>query len=60
MGEEERKVYRELSHDARSVDEIARACGLTLLQTMTALLNLQMKERAEEISKNRYVVKLAS
>ena len=60
MGEEERKVYRELSHDARSVDEIARACGLTLLQTMTALLNLQMKERAEENSKNRYVVKLAS
>ena len=60
LSEDEQKVYRELNYDARSIDEIAHACGLTLLQTMTALLNLQMKERAEEVSKNRYVVKLAS
>ena len=60
LGEEERIVYRELSTDARSVDELASSCGLTLLKTMNALLGLQLKHYAEEVSKNRYSLKLAS
>lgn len=60
LGEDEQKVYRELDTDARSVDEIARASGLTLLQTMNALLGLQLKHCAQEVSKNRYSLTLAS
>ena len=60
LGEEEKKVYMALGQDAMSVDEISKACGLTLLQTMNALLGLQLKHCAEEISKNRYSLKLAS
>lgn len=60
LGEDERKVYMALGSDAMGVDEIAKACNLTLLQTMNALLGLQLKHCAEEISKNRYSLKLAS
>ena len=60
MGEDEKKVYSALDTSARDVDEIARASGLTLLQTMNALLGLQLKHCAMEVSKNRYSLKLAS
>ena len=60
LGEDEKKVYMALSEDAMAVDEISKACGLTLLRTMNALLGLQLKHCAEEISKNRYSLKLAS
>ena len=60
LSENEKRVYRILNTDAMGVDEIARECGLTLLQTMNALLGLQLKHCAEEVSKNRYSLKLAS
>ena len=60
LREDEEKVYRILKTDAMSVDEIAASCDLTLLQTMNALLGLQLKHCAEEVSKNRYSLKLAS
>ena len=60
MGEDEKKVYSALDTSARDVDEIARASGLTLLQTLNALLGLQLKHCAMEVSKNRYSLKLAS
>lgn len=60
LDENEMKVYRALGYEARGVDEISRSCSLTLLQTMTALLGLQMKGFALESSKNRFVIKLAS
>lgn len=59
MEEEEKKVYTALSLDARSVDEISQAADLTLLQTIQALLGLQLKGLAVEVSKNRYIVKIA-
>ena len=54
------KVYTALNFDAKSIDEIASEAGLTLLQSMRALLNLQLKNLAVEVSKNRYIVKMAS
>ncbi len=60
LGAEERAVYSALSADAKGVEEIAGECGLTLLQTMNALLGLELKRCAEEVSKNCYAVNLAS
>ena len=60
MEENEMKVYTALNFDAKSIDEIASEAGLTLLQSMRALLNLQLKNLAVEGSKNRYIVKMAS
>lgn len=59
MGEDERKVYAALNFEARSVDEIASSTGLTLLQAMRVLLDLQLKNLALEVSKNRYIRKIA-
>ena len=59
MGEDERKVYSALNFDAKGLDEIASDAGLTLLQSMRALLNLQLKNLAAEVSKNQYVRKIA-
>lgn len=59
MEEDEKKVYSELNFDAKSLDEIASAAGLTLLQSMRAILNLQLKNLAVEVSKNQYVRKIA-
>ena len=41
------------------IDELAQVAGLTLLQSMRALLNLQLKNLASEVSKNRYIRKIA-
>ena len=60
LGEEERKVYAALDSDARSVDEIAQASGLTLLQSMRALMNLQLNNLAVEVSRNQFAVSIAS
>ena len=59
MSPEEKKIYEALDLDAKSVDEIARQTGLTLLQSMRALLNLQLQDLAAEVSKNRYIRKIA-
>ncbi len=60
LDEDEQKIYDALSTDARALDEIAAETGLTLLQTMRALLGLQLKSMAIEVSKNRFTVKIAS
>ena len=60
MKAEEQRVYEELDFDARSIDEIAAASGLTLLQTMTALIGLQLKHCAVEVSKNCFALALVS
>ncbi len=60
MEEDEKKVFNALDLDAKSVDEIASEAGLTLLQSMRALVGLQIKNCALEVSKNRYTRKLAS
>ena len=59
MEDDEKKVYSALNLDAKSLDEIASAAGLTLLQSMRAILNLQLKNLAVEVSKNQYVRKIA-
>ena len=55
MEEDEKKVYSALNFDSKGIDEIAQEAGLTLLQSMRALLNLQLKNLASEVSKNRYI-----
>ena len=59
MEEDEKKVYSALNFDSKGIDEIAQEAGLTLLQSMRALLNLQLKNLASEVSKNRYIRKIA-
>ena len=59
MSPEEKRIYDALDSDAKSVDEIARQAGLTLLQSMRGLLNLQLQDLAAEVSKNRYIRKIA-
>ena len=59
MADDEKKVYSALNFDAKSLDEIASAAGLTLLQSMRAILNLQLKNLAAEVSKNQYIRKIA-
>lgn len=59
MADDEKKVYSALNFDAKSLDEIASAAGLTLLQSMKAILNLQLKNLAAEVSKNQYIRKIA-
>ena len=59
MGSDEKKIYEALSFDAKPIDEIARETGLTLLQSMRALLNLQLQDLAAEVSKNRYIRRIA-
>ena len=59
MEADERRVYNALNFDAKSLDEIAADAGLTLLQSMKAILNLQLKNLAAEVSKNRYIRKIA-
>ncbi len=59
MSEDERKVYMALNSDARGIDEIASETGLTLLQAMRALINLQLRNLVMEVSKNRYALKMA-
>ena len=60
LNENERKIYTALTLDARPLDEIAEESGLTLLQAMRALLGLQLRDLAIEVSKNRYSAKIAS
>ena len=60
MDVNERRVYEVLNLEARSVDEIAVKAGLTLLESMRLLLDLQLKGLAIEVSKNSYVRKIAS
>lgn len=60
LNENERRIYSALTLDARALDEIAGETGLTLLQAMRALLGLQLRDLAIEVSKNRYCVKIAS
>ncbi len=60
MSEDEQKVYNALSNDARGVDEIAAQTGLTLLQSMRALISLQLKKLVVEVSRNRFALKLVS
>ncbi len=59
LDEDEQKIYAALSSDARALDEIASETGLTLLQAMRALLGLQLRNMAIEVSKNRFTVKIA-
>ena len=59
MEDDEKKVYSALNFDAKSLDEIASDAGLTLLQSMRAILNLQLKNLAAEVSKNQYIRKIA-
>ncbi len=58
MNDDERKVYTALNLDARGLDEIASETGLTLLQVMRAMIDLQLRSLVVEVSKNRYALKL--
>ena len=60
MEANEKRVYEALNLEARSIDEIASCAGLTLLESMRALVSLQLKNLAVEVSKNSYVRKIAS
>ncbi len=59
MNENEKTVYLALNMDATGIDELALQTGLTLLQVMRALIDLQLRNLVVEVSKNRYALKLA-
>ncbi len=60
LDEDEKKVYAALKFEARGIDELAGETGLTLLQAMRALLSLQLKDHAVEVTKNRFAIRIAS
>ena len=56
LSDEEQAVFNVLSSDAAGAEEIAAKASLPLVRTLQILVQLQLKNCAAEISRNRYAV----
>jgi DNA processing protein len=55
LGNEEQLVYDVLSYDARTVDEVIVATGLSVSTVMASLLSLELRQRVRQLPGQRYL-----
>jgi DNA processing protein len=55
FGNEEQLVYDALSYDPLTVDHLVEQTGLPVPLVMAALLSLELRQRARQLSGQRYL-----
>lgn len=50
-----RKIYQQLGHEPRHIDEIGRKCGLTPMEVSAILLDLELQGGVQTLPGNNYI-----